>query len=99
MLALSQLHMSFYFLIREQQGHHHNGEIRPLDDRTYSVRSAFTHLALMKAVGLFKASLQSQKMSHQTCSVDIFVDLQPFGCNLIGRLVEPEFRGGELAPH
>ena len=30
------------------------------------------------------ALLQSQKMSYQKCSIDIFVDLQPFGCNFKG---------------
>ena len=56
---------------------------RPLDDCTDCVRSAFNHLwAIMaNAVRLFK------KMSRQTCSIDIFVDLQP-GCCLKGRLFD-----------
>ena len=57
--------------------------IRSVDDRTYCVRYAFTHLGLWrKLLRLFTASLQSQKMPYQTCSIDIFVDLQLFGCNL-----------------
>ena len=28
-------------------------------------------------------------MSHQTCSIDIFVYLQPFGCHLKVRLYDP----------
>ena len=48
--------------------------IRTLDDRTYYVLSAFTHLgAVAKAVRLFGASLRSQKMSYQMRSVDNFV--------------------------
>ena len=42
--------------------------------------------SLMQGFGvsgtIFKAYIQSLKMSYQTCSVDIFVDHQPFGCNL-----------------
>ena len=50
--------------------------------------------ALAKAVRLLRTSLQSQKMSCQTCStsrIDILVDFQPFGCNLKG--------GGGFDPH
>ena len=70
--------------------------IRPLNDRTNSAQSAFTHLGLWRK--LYDCSwyhyfgrLQSQKMSHQTCYVDIFV--QPFGCNLKGIHFDLSFGG------
>ena len=47
---------------------------RLLDHRTYCVR------LWRKAAQWFEASPQSQKMSYETCSTDIFVSLQPFGC-------------------
>ena len=58
--------------------------IGPFDDRTYCVRSAFTHLGdLVKAVRVFKAkTIQSHKVCCEACCINIFVDLQPFGFNL-----------------
>ena len=49
-----------------------------------------------KAVGLrlFLTSLQSQKMSYEKCSIDIFVDLKPFGCYLRLRPSALGFMGG-----
>ena len=65
--------------------------IRPLDDRTSCVRSALSLLGLWRKLYV-AASLQSEKMSKQTCSVDIFVDLRPFGCNLKMRVFfSPQF--------
>ena len=46
---------------------------------------------------LFMASLQSQKMSYHTCSVYIFVDLQPFGCNFKRGLFELPLRAPALS--
>ena len=41
------------------------------------------------------ASLQSQPMCSQTCSrpIDIFIDLQPFGCDSKAGLFDPQFGG------
>ena len=50
--------------------------------------------ALAKA-RLFTASLQRHKVSYQTCSIDSFVDLQPFCCNLKVRLFVPLLWGVE----
>ena len=36
------------------------------------------------------ALLHSHLVSFQMCSLDIFVDLQPFGCNLNGGLFDPQ---------
>ena len=45
-----------------------------------------------KAVGLFSAALQSQKMGSETkCSIKIFVKRQPFGCNSKARIFDPQF--------
>ena len=66
--------------------------IRPLYGRTYCGRSAFTRAGeFTKAIRLFMASLHSQPMCSQMCSLDILVDLQPFG-GLEGTL------GSEIAP-
>ena len=61
--------------------------IRLLDDRTYFARSAFSSFAtLVKVIErLFMASLHSQPM----CSLDIFVDIQPFGYILKLGLFDP----------
>ena len=32
---------------------------------------------------------EPETMSYQTCSIESLVDLQPFGCNLKGRLFDP----------
>ena len=64
--------------------------IRPLDDRTYCGRSAFTDLgALAKAARLFIASLHSQLMSFQMCHIGIFIDLQTVRWNLKGDFSTP----------
>ena len=66
----------------DEQGHHHDGD--PATWRPSILCSICLHSfgALEKAVQLFKASIRSQKMSFQTCSIDIFIDLKLFACNL-----------------
>ena len=75
-----------------QGRHHHGGQAAR---RPHMLCSICGHSfgALAKAVRLLTASTQSQKMSYQTLSVDIFVDLKPFICNLKGRLLDPPVWG------
>ena len=73
------------------QGHRHNGD--QAARRPHILWSICGHSfgALAKAVRLFKASLSSQPMcSQMCCSIDIFIDLQPFDCNLKG-IFRPEW--------
>ena len=62
--------------------------MRLLDNRTCCVQSVFTYLELWRKL-LFIASLNSQ----QICTIDVYVDLQPFSCNLKGGLFEPQLGG------
>ena len=64
---------------------------RAHDDPAYCAWSAFIHLGLWRKlkVRLFIASLHSQSMCSQICISGIFVDLQPFDCNLEGGNVRP----------
>ena len=73
--------------------HHHKGddEMRPLDDPTYYIRSAFNQLGLWRE--LYDCS--RHKVRAPKCHITyIFVDLQPFGCNFKGRLLDPRFGVG-----
>ena len=55
--------------------------------------------SLIWSFGESIASLYSQPMYRKMCPIDIFVDLQPFGCNLKGGLFNPAFDGlGGQAP-
>ena len=57
--------------------------IRALDGRTYCVRSAFSYFgALVKAVRLFKGKIRARKCLVKRAVFYIFVDLQPFACNV-----------------
>ena len=57
----------------------------------FDLRSLVLDLATV--VQFFKAYIQSLKMSYQTCSIDIFVDLQLFDSNLKGRPFDFMFAG------
>ena len=65
--------------------------IRLLNNWTYCARSALTRLGLWRTLygRLFMESLHHQPMCSEMCSLDIFIDLQPFGCNLKGGLFDP----------
>ena len=67
-----------------QQGHHHNGD--QAAQRPHILCSICVHSfgALAKAVRLLTVSLQSHKMFYPTRTIDILIDLQPFGCNFKG---------------
>ena len=56
--------------------------------------SDFTEAARL----LFMASLHSHKMSYQTWSIEIFVDLPPFGCNFKGGLFDAPVWGEGPSP-
>ena len=87
-LLLSLIKTRHVFEFEWQCSHHVNKVtttmvIRPLDDRTYCIRYAFTHFELwQKLYDCSRHKFTATKMSYQTCSIDIFIDLQPFGCNL-----------------
>ena len=70
-----------------KQSHHHNGD--QAARQPHLLRSICVHLlgALAKPVRLFVASLRSQLM------FSMFVDLQEFGWNLKGGLLDPRFGG------
>ena len=68
-----------------------NKVIRPLYDNTYCVRSAFTHLGFWWKLYYCSCITSELEMCHQTCSIDIFVDLQSFGCNFNWAPFEPRF--------
>ena len=62
--------------------------IRPLDDRTDCVRIVFTHLGdLAKAVRLFIASLHSQPLCSQMCSIAILSSIS----NQLGEMCNEDF--------
>ena len=63
--------------------------IRPLGDCIYYAGSALTHLGLCRM--LYDCSLHHFTASYQMGSLDIFVDLQLFGCNSKGGIFDPGF--------
>ena len=73
------------------QGHQDDGD--RIVRRPYILCLICVHSfgALVKAVRLFMASAHSQKMSYQTHSSEIGVDLQPFGCKLKVGLFDHRF--------
>ena len=77
------------------------GVIRPLDESTYGVRSAYTNLRILrKLYDCSRHKFGAIKCLIKMCCNDIFVDLQPFGFNLRGilfntRLGETETSLGE----
>ena len=69
--------------------------VPPLNDHTYCAWSAFTHFwALAKSVRLFIASLHNQPVCSHVCCLGIFVDVQPYGCNLKRELCNQHQFGG-----
>ena len=61
----------------QEKGYHHNGDQAARWPHILCSIWAHSFGALATAVQLFIASLQSQKMSYQTSSIDMSIDLQP----------------------
>ena len=85
--------ISLHHYIGLEQDHHHNGNQGAR--RLHILCSICIRLfeALTKAVRLFVVSLRSQPMYSQTCSTDIFVDLQSLGCNFKRAFINPSAWG------
>ena len=75
----------------KQQGCHHSGDQAARRPQILCSSCVHSFGALAKAMRLFTASLHSRKMPYQACSIDSYVDLQPFGCNFKGGLFDNRF--------
>ena len=71
-----------------QQGHHHNGDWVARWPHIFCAIYVHSFEVLSKAVRLFTASLHSQPVCSQMCSINILVDLQPVDWNLKRGLFE-----------
>ena len=76
------------------QGHHHNGDQAARRPHILCSICIYWFGALVKAVRFSRqAKFRARKCSNQTCSVGIYVDHQPSGCNLKWRLFDPPVWG------
>ena len=74
---------------QSKQDRQYNGDLAARRPQILCSICFHSFVALAKTVRLFTASLYIEPMCSQICSLDIFVHLQPFGCNIKRRLIDP----------